>query len=103
MEFAMIDYRDKKDCDRDKVTFQADDSDDGEDKIRIMSLIRQSLLARIGQVKQSVPGQIFNPVTAIPTPEGADYYVAPDMFAFLKPVFIDIVQACVDEVAASQD
>ncbi|MEI6851081.1 MAG: hypothetical protein WCK26_03895 [Candidatus Saccharibacteria bacterium] len=98
----MIDYRDKKDCDRDKVTFQADDSDDGEDKIRIMSLIRQSLLARIGQVKQSVPGQIFNPVTAIPTPEGADFYVVPDMYQFLKPDFVYIAQECVDEVLASQ-
>ena len=103
MKYVMIDYRNVQDSDREKITFCADDPENLEDKIMITSLTRQSMLARIGQVKQPVPGEIYNPVTAVPTAEGADFYVAPDMFVYLRHDFIGIVQECVDEVAATQD
>ena len=104
MEYVMIDWRNaSKDSDRDRVTFRSDDPCNGEDKIMIYSLTRQRMLARIGQVKQPVLGEIYNPVTAVPTGEGADFYVVPEMFVYLRHDFIGIVQECVDEVAAISD
>lgn len=103
MEFVMINYSDVRNSDRDRVTFQSDDPRNGEDKIMIYSLIRQRMLSRIRQVKLPVPGEIYNPVTAVPTGEGADFYVVSDMFSYLRSDFVEIVQECIDEVAASQD
>ncbi len=104
MEYVMIDWREgMRYCNRDRVEFYAEDPDNHEDKIMITSLIRQRMLARIGQVKQPVPGEVFIPVSAVPTAEGADYYVEPDMFVYLRPDFVEIVQECVATVAATQD
>lgn len=97
MEYTLIDIMADIQT-REPVTIKVKDPGNWEQVHDITGAIRRKMLELMNLTKQGVPGELDVRISCMPPEDGGSgrvFYVKPDMFVMLKPLFAGIVWNCI--------